>query len=180
MSGVPEFELPPPSRGRGRGRGGGRGAGRGGAAAEPRPPPKQYTTEEQRSLLEGYTELEPRHWPHVQRGEAVRYYTKEGEFRTGGVVKIPRFRAKGSAPTSPELLMIANEVNEYSTWTVRWDGLSRVFIRPSLAQIIAQEKIRDALTIMNDNTHRLADELKRLHDRLKNAEHALMRLTQAR
>jgi len=162
--GVPEFELPPPSRGRGRG---GRGGGRG--SAEPRPPPRQYSPEEQRGLLEGYTELDPRHWPHVQRGEVVRYYTKEGGFRTGGVVKIPRFRAKGSPPTSPELLMLANEINEYMTWTVAWENVSRVFIRPSLAQVIAQEKIREALTVMNENTHRLADELRRIGERLKNA-----------
>lgn len=144
------------------------------------PAEKTYTPEEQQKLLEGYILLEPRFWPHLKAGDQIRYYLKDGKFRVGGRVVTPQFYFKKNLEREgPGHIMMCAETNPDIKWSAQWDSIAHIYTRPSIAQMVAQEKIKEALEVMNANTQKIAARLKELGGQVKELGAQVRALQQA-
>lgn len=88
---------------------------------------KEKTQEEIDILLENYNLIDPSEYGTIIPGNHVRYFTKQGQFRMGGILRTNGF---------PRYWALINPVNKIS-WSVQLDG-ARIYVRDK--EKIEQEK----------------------------------------
>jgi len=148
-------------------------AGRGGPARAH--PARVWTPEEQAKKLTGYLEVRPEFWEQVRYGTHVRYYTKDGQFRSGGFVqKNPLDTKPHGAPTEKRFIKLHNGFNEkaagYAAWVAAYEDLERLYLKPDAASMQIIRDLETAVAGLNANIRKLAEYTRGLEARLAAVE----------
>jgi hypothetical protein len=150
-------------------------AGRGGGPARAHPA-RVWTPEEQAKKLAGYLEVRPEYWEQVRYGTHVRYYTKDGQFRTGGFVqKNPLDTKPHGAPEEKRFMKLHNGFNEkapgYASWILAYEDAARIFIKPDAGTLQVIKDLETAVAGLNANIRKVAEYTKILETRIAALEH---------
>lgn len=134
------------------------------AMAALRPPPREagpprearvWSADEQKEKLASYTELDKALWAQIRKGAHVRYYTAEGDFRTGGFVR----EAPGLSREGKQYFQMHNNLNEkalgYTSWVVLFDSISRLYIKADVVVLALQASVEAMAAAVNSNFKKL-------------------------
>lgn len=132
--------------------------------------PRVWTPEEQKTKLVGYMLVPPEMWPNLRKGTHVRYYTKEGEFKTGGFVVQGSFDSQGGE----RFLKLASNYDSRApgciTWVVNYAGLEQVHGKLDFGAVLLQASHEAVVEKTNRNFQRLAEYTKGLEARIEALE----------
>ena len=136
---------------------------------------KILTKEEQAEKLIGYLEIDKEFWPQIRYGTHIRYYTTNGDFRTGGfVVKNPLEIVN---PTDKKIITYIklqngfnDKANNYANWIANYEDLSKIYIKPDAGILTTVKSLEGVVTGLNDNIKKLVKHAKSLEERIEKLE----------
>jgi hypothetical protein len=151
---------------------------------KPAGPPKkvkgrEWSPEEQKEKLKDYIEMPRSDWEKVKYGTHVRYYTKEGEFRTGGfVLNNPYSYKPRNSPKEVVAIRLQNNYNQkapgYAAWVAPYESISRLFVKMESGAIalrdLFEEALRNSVEGLNGNIRKIATAVGGLEGRLSALE----------
>lgn len=134
-------------------------------------PARVWTAEEQAEKLHGYLEIEPAYWDQIRYGTHLRYYTKAGEYRSGGFVLKNPFDVKPRGENvEKRFIKLQNgffdKAKGYAQWVVAYEDTARVFIKPDAGVIMTIKTLETAVRGLNENIRKLAEHAKKLEARV--------------
>ena len=136
---------------------------------------KVLTQKEQEEKLIGYLEINRENWPQTKYGTHIRYYTKNGDFRTGGfILKNPLEAVHPETKVVKTYFKIHNGFNHaakgYYQWVVSYDELSRVYMKPDASVLMTVRSLESAVAGLNENIRKLVRHAKLLEERIEKLE----------
>ena len=145
--------------------------GRGLAAGPVKHEARQWTPEEQAEKLAGYMEVPRKHWPFIEYGANIRYYTREEDgsekFRYGGFVSVNQAQASvGSGLDNRVIRLSSGFGKDSSQWSLNFENTTRIFIRPNACSLILADNIRGLSTSIDTNLQKIASFIKKLDERI--------------
>jgi hypothetical protein len=134
-------------------------------------PARVWTAAEQAEKLHGYIEVDPAYWDMIRYGTHVRYYTKAGEFRTGGfVAKNPYDVKPRGEPAEKRFMRLQNNFNDkargYASWLLAYEDAGRIFMKPDAGVLMMMKNLESAVKGLNENIRKLAEHAKKLDGRI--------------
>ena len=136
---------------------------------------KILTQKEQEEKISGYLEIDRQNWPQIKYGTHMRYYTKNGEFRTGGfVVKNPVEAVNPDTKVIKNYIKLQNGFNNklkgYYQWVISYDEMSKIYIKLDAGILTTIKSLETAVMGLNENIRKLVKHAKYLEDRLEKLE----------
>lgn len=130
-----------------------------------------WTAEEQAEKLSGYLEVPPEYWDQIRYGTHVRYYTKEGQFRTGGFVLKNPFDSRPQGAAADKRFMklqngFVSAAKGYVQWLVAYEDAARIFIKPDATVLLMMASLESAVKGLNENIRKLAAFTRELEKRI--------------
>lgn len=138
-----------------------------------------WTPEEQREKLEDYILIPKKEWEKIKYGTHMRYYTKEGEFRTGGFVASNPFQFKPKGEAGEKVAFkLQNDYNTkapgHVSWMATYESIDRVYVKMDAAALALRDRLdnilRDTVKSINDNMRAIAARTAELGARIESVE----------
>ena len=136
---------------------------------------KVLSTKEQEEKLNGYLEIESQNWIQIKYGTHIRYYTKSGEFRTGGfVVKNPLETVNPDSKIIKIYIKLQNGFNKtlkgYYEWIISYDEISKIYSKLNANELTTIKSLENAVIGLNENIRKLVKHAKSLESRIDKLE----------
>lgn len=110
--------------------------------------PEIYRTEDEiNDLLEGYVQVPATQYDQIKSGTHLRYFLKDGRFRSGGWVTInPHSSKPDEAGRTQKYILLRSSINMKGgfNWCVNYEQLSQVWVKigPEYKMFIEPQLIR--------------------------------------
>lgn len=133
---------------------------------------KVLTKEEQKEKLVGYLEINKEYWPQIKYGTHVRYFLKNGEFRTGGfVMKNPLEIVNPETKKITTYLKLQNGfTDKASNWIANYDDINKIYMKPDAGLLMMVSSLEAIVSGLNDNITKLVKHSQSLEDRIEKME----------
>ncbi len=138
---------------------------------------RTYTDEQKRDMLKDYVEIPLDLIEYIRYGEYVRYEVVDGTFNPGGLVFKNPMPVVNGGEAKKLLQLHAGKPGAagYKKWTVAYDQLAHVYIKPNAITRVMMRNIEKVAVLLDRNAATMREYMAELNARLEKIERKVRR-----
>lgn len=138
---------------------------------------RTYTDEQKHDMLKDYVEIPLDLIEYIRYGEYVRYEVADGTFNPGGLVFKNPMPVVNGGEAKKLLQLHAGKPGAagYKKWTVAYDQLAHVYIKPNAITRVMMRNIEKVAVLLDRNAATMREYMAELNARLEKIERKVRR-----